>query len=174
MATRRPQRSKKFPRTLLVVAVLLVLVGAVAAGLELRHRRTHTVAQTGPTPAQKKQEADSFAQQKEQAIEHPTTPTPSPTPTTSTISLSTHQESNGTVTVYTNLGKLADGSCTLTVQNGSATNSQTADVLYQPQYSSCEGFSVPISSVGSGTWTLKLSVTSAGTTVSQTITSEIK
>ena len=37
--------------------------------------------------------------------------------------------------------------------------SQEAEIIYQPEYSTCAGFSVPISSVGNGSWDISLSVT---------------
>lgn len=160
---------------IITVAILLVLGGA-GFWYKKYYHKNFPVVQSGPTPAQQKQQADVYASEKKQAVENPPatqTTTPAPVPT-SNISLSTRQESNGTVTVFTKLAGVSDGTCVLNVTNGSKSTSQTADVIYQPQYSSCAGFSVPISSVGTGTWTLKLSLTTHGTTSSNTITQEIK
>lgn len=66
------------------------------------------------------------------------------------------------VVVSTKLGTVPDGTCTLTVTNGEKQNTQTADVIYQPTYSMCAGFSVPISKLGSGTWNMALKVDTRG------------
>lgn len=180
MAPVRTANKKKTPsrklRYLLLSVVALLLVGGVLQFTGLIHFFGHddkAATQNGPTPAQKKQQAEIIAQQKEQAIEHPTTGTTPPPPTDSSISLSAQKSSNGTVTVSTSLGNVADGTCELTVTNGSKVTTQTADVIYQPQSSFCAGFSVPVSSVSTGHWILTLKLTSGSTTASKTITAEI-
>lgn len=162
--------------------VALFLLVSVGAGLWYLHiHRPKTVAPStnqnnGPTPAQKQQEADSNALQKKQVIEKGSTDPQPPTnqPVTSSISLSAQQESNSTVTVFTKLTNISSGSCELTVTNGSAKTSQTANVIYQPEFSTCAGFSVPITSVGKGTWLLNLTITSDGTSQSKSISTEVK
>ncbi len=129
----------------------------------------------GPTAEQKQQDAQVNADAKKQVIDKAAdSNAPSTTPPTTSIELTAKQESNNTVTVFTKLPGYSDGSCQLTTTNGASTNSQTANVIYQPEYSSCAGFSVPISALGKGTWTIKLSVTSNGTTESKTISFEVK
>jgi len=165
-------------KRLLVGAGLVALVCVVLAILELTHvtnfiHRSPPTSKNGPTEEQKKQAAEIEAQQKRQAIENPDASTPVAPPTNDSISFSTQQLSNGTVTVFTNLGSVPNGSCELDVSNGSKTTSQTADVIYQTQYSTCAGFSVPISSVGTGNWTLTLKVTSGNTTASKTLSVEV-
>lgn len=92
---------------------------------------------------------------------------------TDNITLTASKTSDTSVTVYTQLKDYSDGICTLTVTNGSATNTQTAAVMYQPQYAICAGFSVPIDGLGTGTWSITLSVVSGGTTVDKTISYEV-
>lgn len=174
----KPNSKKHLNRLLFIVPGLMLLACVILGGLELTNV-THFLhksppAQAGPTPEQKKQEAKVEADQKKQAIENPPATTPSSSPADSSISLSTREESNGTLTVFTNLGNIANGSCSLIVTNGSATTTQTANVIYQPQYSTCAGFSVLISRVGSGNWTLTLNVTSAGATATKSIQAEVR
>lgn len=90
--------------------------------------------------------------------------------TNSNITLTADKTSDSSVTIYTQLKDYSDGTCTLTVTNGSQTNTQTAPVMYQPQYATCAGFSVPVGNLGTGTWTITLSVISGGTTIDKTIT----
>lgn len=176
---RSNNRKKSSRSRLLVISVAVTTVVLLLVGLELGHVTNFVHGPsavsdtTGPTPEQKQQAAAVDADTKKDAIENPAEPKPSSLPTSDTVSLSTRKEANGTVTVFTNLGSITDGSCTLTVTNGSATTSQTATVIYQPEYSICAGFSIPVSSVGTGNWTLKLDVTSGGVTASKTLQVEV-
>lgn len=130
----------------------------------------------GPTPEQIKQAAEADANAKRQLIENPDSNTATPTQTPATensVDLTAKQEANNTVTVFTKLSGYSSGTCSLTVTNGEKTTTQTAAVYYQPEYSSCAGFSVPISSLGTGTWSLALTVTANGSSVSKTITAKV-
>lgn len=160
-----------------IAAAVLVLGICEYTGLTHFIRQEAAPAQSnGPTPEQQKDQAQAEADEKKQAIEEPTptTQTDSTTVNNTALKLTTKQESNGTVTVFTNLGTIPDGTCTLTSTNGATTDTQTAQVLYQDQYSICAGFSVPVSKLGSGTWSLRLDVASKGTTVSQSASVEVK
>lgn len=89
------------------------------------------------------------------------------------ITILTHQESNGTLTVSTKLYGYSDGVCGLKVSNGSKTLSYSAGVIFQPEYSTCAGFSVSVNKIGAGTWTIDLTVTSKGQTVTKQIHVEV-
>lgn len=136
---------------------------------------------SGPTKAQQQQEQQVAATQKQQYIDNTTkqeTPSqPAATPTdTDTIVLSATQ-SGSSVVVHNELhGQgYSSGSCQLTVSNGTKTTSQAAQVAYQPVYSMCAGFSVPVSSLGQGTWTITLEVTPyGGQTLTKTITTQVQ
>lgn len=90
------------------------------------------------------------------------------------IDLSARQEPNSTVTVFSKLYGYSDGSCELKITNGARATSQNAPIIYQREFSSCAGFSVPINSVGTGNWTITLAVTSAGSTETKSISLEVK
>ena len=83
-------------------------------------------------------------------------------PKPSDILLSTRRETNGSVTIITQLTNYSDGVCDLTIANGDSIYTQTAPVLYQAIYSTCEGFNIPSDAVIKGTWKISLSVTSKG------------
>jgi len=70
-------------------------------------------------------------------------------------SLSAEQQGDSVV-VTTKLIGFPDGTCTLTATNGSAKKSYPAEILYQPEYSICTGFSIPKSDLGPGNWSLNL------------------
>ena len=90
------------------------------------------------------------------------------------IVLMATQETNNTVTVTTKLYKYSDGICNLAVTNGGRNITQSAPVIFQPEYSSCAGFSVNISTLGTGTWKVGLEVISKNQTAKQSIQVDIK
>lgn len=95
-------------------------------------------------------------------------------PTVDDISLSTRRETDGTVTIITELKNYSDGTCNLTIKNGNDTHSLSAPVLYQASFSTCEGFNVPSNVVPHGTWQISLSVTSKGKVNTKTISVEVQ
>ncbi len=163
---------------LAVVVGLLVVVGVYAYKNRYKEK-PQTGSQYGPTMEQQKQEADINAQAKKQAIENGNgssqgTETPATPNSSANITLSAQKESNNTVTIFTKLAKISNGTCELAVTNGTKQTSQTAEVIYQSEYSSCAGFSVPVESIGLGIWTIKLTVTYGGQSISNSITYEVK
>ena len=86
------------------------------------------------------------------------------------ITLTATRTDSLNVTISTKLVGYSDGSCSLAITNGQATYDRTAQVLYQPEFSTCEGFAVPISQLGTGTWSISLTVTSEGNSITKTTT----
>jgi hypothetical protein len=177
LASKKPGR-----RALLYVVASFAAIGLIVGTTEainlthIFHKRPTQSQANGPTPEQQKQQSQTYAQQKQQTIENPpqtTTPTPE-TVSTTAISLTTQPGTKGSLTVFTNLGAIGNGTCTLTIANGSTTKTYTAQVVYQPQYSICAGYSIPVSDLGAGTWHLHLAVTSNGGTASKDTTAEVK
>lgn len=75
------------------------------------------------------------------------------------VSLSAFQNGS-TVRVSVTIHQLWNtGNCTLSITNGSASINKTAPVQAMPSYATCQGFSVPVSDLGVGTWQLSLKVT---------------
>lgn len=95
-------------------------------------------------------------------------------PTVDDISLSTRRETDGTVTIITELKNYSDGTCNLTIKNGNDSHTLSAPVLYQASFSTCEGFNVPSNVVPHGTWQISLSVTSKGKVNTKTISVEVQ
>jgi hypothetical protein len=58
------------------------------------------------------------------------------------------------VIVSSKLYGFSDGECSMSVTNGSKSFNESAQIIYQPEYSTCAGFSIPKSELGSGTWTI--------------------
>lgn len=169
-------------KTITSIGCVVALISIIAA-LEL----TGTTNFTGRpvlTPEQK-QEADANADAKKDFIENnesATSPKQGPNTSTNTtpvnssdnVVVSAKQEANGSVTVMTKLYNYSNGLCKLEVANGSKTISQTAQVIYQPEFSTCAGFTIPKSQLGSGEWTIKLIATTQGVSVTKTVTLEVK
>lgn len=179
--TQPGKKKKRLLKYSLIALAVAVIVGAGAAAYWFKfHSPAQDASTDGPTPEQQKemQKVDndkkkSFAEETKD-VDNPgvTIPTPS---SPDTIELSASKTDASTVTVFTKLKNYASGNCELTVTNGTKTHSATAQILYQPEYSSCAGFSVPLSELGTGTWTIKLAATPTGAqAVTKTITLEVK
>lgn len=124
---------------------------------------------------QSKNESEINSNNKKKFIENQTDGnSTSTTPTSDNINLTASKTSNDYVTVSSQLTGYSDGTCSLTIENNGITYSQEAAILYQSSFSTCAGFSVPISELGNGNWQITLSITSKGTTNAKTISSEIK
>lgn len=95
-------------------------------------------------------------------------------PTSDDISLSARRETDGSVTILTQLKNYSDGVCDLTIKNGDNTYTQSAAVLFQSTFSTCEGFNVPSDVVAHGTWQISLAVTSKGKVNTKTISMEVQ
>jgi hypothetical protein len=97
-----------------------------------------------------------------------------PEPTSDDITLSVRQETDRSVTISTELRNYSDGTCDLTIKNGSETHNQTAPVIYQPAFSTCAGFSIPANTLANGTWQISLVITSKGKVNTKTTSVEIQ
>lgn len=176
----------------LILLVLLTITALYVLDkrgiIKLSHPRSDIVTTSGPTKAEQKQQSRNDAQNKQDFLDNTSSqsqqnkgdnPTTDPPSTTSpkplpTLTL-TASQSGASVTILTNMQNVPSGTCKLTVTNGTANTTQVADVIYQPQFSSCAGFSVPTSSVGSGLWQISVSVVpSGGSPLSQTTTLGVK
>lgn len=89
------------------------------------------------------------------------------------IVMSTEQQ-QGSLILFTKLYGYSDGVCTLRVTSSSYASEQSASVGYQPEYSTCAGFSISIDQHGTGIWQLELTVTSKGTSVSKVMSVDVK
>ncbi len=58
---------------------------------------------------------------------------------------------------------LGSGTCTLTMTN-QKTVTKTAEIVQNPSSSSCKGFDVPVSELGSGEWSIKINIKSGDKT----------
>lgn len=160
------------------ILIPLIVLMIASAGYGLWYFKFRTKIATSVTDMiatkQQKQQDNSYAAQKKQSSEDTPQSTPLTTPQSENIKLIVSQETNNTVTIVTKLKGVSDGICKLDITNGTAKTSMSAKVIYQTEYSTCAGFSVPISSIGKGTWNIHLTLNTNGTSVMQTNTYEVQ
>lgn len=173
---RKPFQNKHLFLLTIVVLVLIVL-GFI-------FYRWNTRSSNAPDQSSQQNITDGTPQKNTAAATQPTTAdqttdkgtagTSYAVPTSSESIVIDVSQSNENVVITTKLYGYSDGMCTLKVSNGSKSTSQDAQVMFQPEYSTCAGFSVPVEQLGSGSWTVKLSVTSGGKTLSKEMSYEVK
>jgi len=133
------------------------------------------------TSSQIKEANETNNDQKEQFLDdeknNSNTADPAKIPnSTDTITLTTSQDSSSVTTIAKLVGQgYSSGTCELTVTANGKSNTQSADIIYQPEYSSCAGFSTSINTVGKGSWSISLKVTPLnGSALTQTTTVTVK
>ena len=163
-------------KKLIIVTTVLVAIALTLFILEKTHV-THFLNPNNSQQEQQKLEADINSKNKKDLIENKSGDANSDKtvePSANDIALSTHRETDKSVTIITKLQNYSDGTCDLTIKNGSKTQTQTAPIIYQVDFSTCAGFNIPESSVGVGTWQISLSVTSKGKVYTKTISVEVQ
>jgi len=81
---------------------------------------------------------------------------------------------NYTLTIRTTINQaLNSGTCQLTLTNGSKTVTKTSQITQNPSSSACDGFDIPTSELGSGTWNITITLTSDNRTGTLTSTVDI-
>lgn len=163
--------------TLKIIGSVLVLLAVIVLGVLAVQKKAFfktsgpPTAIGGPTAAELSEKKKTEAQQKQaynDSAKDSAISTPSiPTPSESSLSLSAKQEGDS-VTVQVKAPGVSSGTCTLNVVNSNKTLSRNAPIIYQPEFSTCAGFSLPASSIGPGDWRVKVTVAAQdGIVVSQ-------
>lgn len=68
---------------------------------------------------------------------------------------------DGKLTIRTTINQALDsGSCEIGLTNGATTITRTSGIIPNPSSSSCEGFDIPTSELGSGNWEITIKITS--------------
>lgn len=159
----RSSKKKKLP-IIISVVVLLILATLIALYL-FKVFPFQNTNKDGATSSQIKEEKDTNANQKDQFLDNekdnPTPTEPAKVPDSSdTITLTTSQEGNSVTLITKLVGQgYSSGTCELTIKANGKTSTQTADIIYQPEYSSCAGFTTPVDTLGRGIWEISLKVT---------------
>lgn len=173
-----PQTNKKFsPKKIIVI--ILVVIGLAVAGFFVwyaffsdRSSERAPDTQTDDSSVVTEEEKRA-AQEKQDLLDEATdenTSSATPDETTSsdqTISFQTRNETDEVV-ITTNLSSISSGTCKLTITADGDTFTQTAPVIYAPEYSSCAGFSVKKSELAGDAWSIRLDVSSGSDTFTTT------
>lgn len=143
------------------VVVLLVLGAMAVQKNGLFKTADKPVVINGPTAAEAAQQKKTEAVQKQvynDSAKSDTTPAPpSVVPSDSSLSVSAKQD-GASVIVQVKAVNVSAGNCELAIINGPRSSSQSAPIIYQPEFSTCAGFSVPTGSLGPGEWSIKVTV----------------
>lgn len=164
----------KTKKTLIVCVVLIALL-VVLAILEKAHVTNFIPTTPSSSDATTQQDNDK----KQDTITNENIPTSqnpgsgntyTPPSTPDAITITPSQPNSSEVVITTKLAGYSDGTCNLKITNGSRTVQQTAKVIYQPEYATCAGFSQSTSALGTGTWSIELTVIAGDSNQSKTVT----
>ena len=186
MSVRNTRKKTRLLKFVIILASLLLLVGALVIVLEKTKvtnfiKLSNSVTEnTGPTKeeaaTQKKNEItdkEKFVNTTDQNGQPMSGSNTTPSPT-SNLTITATQDASS-VTILSKIYNVSSGTCKLVVNNSEKTTSQSAQVIYQPQFSSCAGFSVPVGSLGSGIWSISVTVApGSGDPMTQSTSLEVK
>lgn len=91
-----------------------------------------------------------------------------PTPASFTATITAASQYNGTVSIRTLISGVVSqsGTCNLTITNGSQKITNSAATQALADSTTCQGFNVPVSQLGSGTWNITITATINGQSAS--------
>jgi cytoskeletal protein RodZ len=175
--SRKPLQKKYF--FLLIIAALVLFIIGLILYRQYAHSNDTAPSSlqqkiTDGTPQNSTKATETQQHAANQTTEKGTTSNSYSTPTSSDSIVLDVSQNNPNVVITTKLYGYSDGTCTLNISNGSKSATQDAPVMFQAEYSTCAGFSVPVDQLGSGAWTVKLSVTSGGKTLTKEVSYEVK
>lgn len=157
--------------------VALFVFALILAALELANvvDFIKTPATNDSSTAQEAEQEKANKTTKQDFIEKAPVAKPAPIPQDSnSVALSASQDGDS-VTILTKLRGFPSGVCDLAIANGNKTHSVSADVIYQPEFSSCAGFSIPVAKLGAGQWSITLKATpTGGSALTKSIPLEVK
>ena len=168
-----PIQKHKKKHTKTIAIMLFVLAFAIAVALFFMLRKPADPIKNGinygsPSAAEKKDaESQKLAQNE---------PKPDQQPAVKTTEITNvYQDQNGAVVVQTKLQGTGWQKCTITFsKQGLESVVRTADVLYQPSFSTCAGFSIPQNDFAQkGDWTVTLTVINPNQTIDTSNTKTI-
>lgn len=165
------KQSDRSNKIIILAAILLSLLIGGGFFIFNRDKPSNLTTDANISAEDQQKAADENSKSKQDFIENNSSDSTETPP--KNVSLSAKMGSNNDVVVLTKLTSIGSGTCELIVTNGSKQVTQTAEIIYQPEYSSCAGFTVAKSSLGSGSWVLKLTITSGGESTTETITYEV-
>lgn len=175
LQTSTKRRSKK-PLIIIAIVVLVLLGGYIAYAATssswpfTQKDASHTSDNTNLTPTNSKD--NSQTTDTNSPADH--TPVQNDTPSGDKTSsnkltgvITSNSVSNGQLVLRTTINQLVeDGTCDLTLTNSSTGKvvKRSASIIANPSSSTCEGFNIPTSDLGSGSWDITINLTSGDRT----------
>lgn len=170
----RPKNSHKKRVQKIRMIIFICLLAAFSAGAYIYIAKpfetTPDTAEKTKTSTKKPQKSQKKAQtkQSQQSTEKPVAPSKTPPkyegPDPNTLdkitgSLTHVSVNSDNLVIRANIDQTISGECKLTLSNSNKTVIKTAPTVNNPSSSSCQGFDVPVSELGSGNWQIKIVVT---------------
>lgn len=175
------KKSKNTNILLIIIAAIIILLLMVLLLEKTGTTHLFNVFSISDNKSDEQKESEINTANKQKLIESTTKDSGSSTDqntyqnhSQSDISLSTKRETNDSITIQTQLTNYSDGTCELSITNNDQIIKKSAPVIYQPSFSTCAGFNIPIDLVGYGIWQISLRVTSKDKTNMNSISVEIK
>lgn len=163
-----------------ILAVLIVFLATTGTFLvwssTQKTRDNEQSSSSTPTEAQQKESATSNANEKQQFLDNEAkqkdstgeTPQPSKPPTNQDVDLAARTEGENVI-ITSKITTLQSGTCTLRITGGPTPFSQQAAIIYNPEFSTCAGFSINKQSISASTWTITLEVSNGSVQLEKTI-----
>jgi len=162
------KQNKKYVPIIAIVGIAILIIFIVIFFI-FRHTNETTVT----TPS-KTQETQNDLDAKQNLIDNPNSQDAPVNKESGGDSITiTSSQATENVTIFTKLINVASGSCDLKITNGEKSYTSTVPVIYQSQFSSCAGFTVPKDKLSTGTWNVTLNVNNNEKTVTKTATIEV-
>lgn len=150
-------------------AVILGAIFLIVQRQQTSHQKLPVTLETTRNNKDETSSKKAFTQQIQPTQNVPDyTPIVTKTPTFS-LDLSAKTQSDATVTVLTKITGVSEGTCKLEISSNAQTYTNSADIIYQPDYSICAGFSVPTAKLGNDNWKILMTVTSHSVVQKKTI-----
>lgn len=175
------KKDKKFSKILVagIIAAAFISAGLIywfVYGQHLASDQSLDSSSQGPTQEEREAEEKQAAEDKQEFLDNEasgngTGETTTPNITDESLSFSVSQ-SDASVTVITKITDFSGtGTCTISLSKpGETTVTQSAEILYQPEFSSCAGFSIDKAQLSPGAWNITLTTNVNGTDFSKSIT----
>lgn len=169
ISNKKQSGRKKLVIAIAGVAILLVAAGASYYFLYLNKQASSDGTRPANTvdysPAKQSDKIGDSS--KDQIAKQPAddSSTPSTPPQSLSVTITNTSQDTNTVYVRAIISNATSGECTLTLTHGTTVITKKAPVGAQANYGNCQGFNVPKSELGaSGTWKVKIDVTSSAAT----------
>ncbi len=160
------RKSRKTIISIVVSAIVIVAIGSISYALLSNRENNQGIVDQSQSNA----DVDGTDSKQELVENENEAETPQLDPS---IEMSLSQ-SNQQVAVSTKLYDYSDGNCTLKVTQAGNEYKSTAPIIFQAEFSTCAGFSVPVSELGMGTWNVLMTVESAGKITNKSGTINVK